>query len=66
MPCCRKSCPKGLAFSNLNKALKKKEYLQALINASFRQCGLKDTVMFADKLQEMASVWRPAPVYRGD
>ncbi|WP_299147779.1 DNA-directed RNA polymerase subunit beta', partial [uncultured Comamonas sp.] len=41
--------PKGLAFSNLNKALKKKE-ISRLINASFRKCGLKDTVVFADKL----------------
>jgi len=41
--------PKGLAFSNLNKALKKKE-ISKLINASFRQCGLKETVVFADKL----------------
>jgi DNA-directed RNA polymerase subunit beta' len=41
--------PKGLAFSNLNKALKKKE-ISTLINASFRKCGLKETVVFADKL----------------
>ncbi len=41
--------PKGLAFSNLNKALKKKE-ISKLINASFRRCGLKETVVFADKL----------------
>jgi len=41
--------PKGLAFSNLNKALKKKE-ISRLINASFRKCGLKETVVFADKL----------------
>jgi DNA-directed RNA polymerase subunit beta' len=41
--------PKGLPFSNLNKALKKKE-ISRLINASFRKCGLKDTVVFADKL----------------
>ena len=41
--------PKGLPFSNLNKALKKKE-ISKLINASFRKCGLKDTVVFADKL----------------
>ena len=41
--------PKGLPFSNLNKALKKKE-ISKLINASFRQCGLKDTVVLADKL----------------
>ena len=41
--------PKGLAFENLNKALKKKE-ISKLINTSFRKCGLKDTVVFADKL----------------
>ncbi|QNN57162.1 DNA-directed RNA polymerase subunit beta' [Diaphorobacter ruginosibacter] len=41
--------PKGLAFSNLNKALKKKE-ISKLINTSFRKCGLKETVVFADKL----------------
>lgn len=41
--------PKGLAFSNINKALKKKE-ISKLINASFRKCGLKETVVFADKL----------------
>src|SRR6187455_2467556 len=41
--------PKGLPFSNLNKALKKKE-ISKLINTSFRKCGLKDTVVFADKL----------------
>jgi len=41
--------PRGLAFSNLNKALKKKE-ISRLINASFRYCGLKETVVFADKL----------------
>jgi DNA-directed RNA polymerase subunit beta' len=41
--------PKGLPFSNLNKALKKKE-ISKLINASFRKCGLKETVIFADKL----------------
>jgi DNA-directed RNA polymerase subunit beta' len=41
--------PKGLPFSVLNKALKKKE-ISRLINASFRKCGLKETVVFADKL----------------
>ncbi len=41
--------PKGLPFSNLNKALKKKE-ISKLINISFRKCGLKETVVFADKL----------------
>src|SRR5439155_15106698 len=41
--------PKGLPFSNINKALKKKE-ISRLINTSFRKCGLKETVVFADKL----------------
>ncbi len=41
--------PKGLPFENLNKALKKKE-ISRLINTSFRKCGLKETVVFADKL----------------
>src|SRR4051812_41719476 len=41
--------PKGLPFSNINKALKKKE-ISKLINASFRKCGLKETVVFADRL----------------
>ena len=41
--------PKGLPFSNLNKALKKKE-ISRLINTSFRKCGLKETVVFADRL----------------
>ncbi|WP_455555823.1 DNA-directed RNA polymerase subunit beta' [Comamonas sp.] len=41
--------PKGLSFSYMNKALKKKE-ISKLINSSFRKCGLKATVVFADKL----------------
>jgi DNA-directed RNA polymerase subunit beta' len=41
--------PKGLPFSNIDKALKKKE-ISRLINTSFRKCGLKETVVLADKL----------------
>ncbi|AGX87133.1 DNA-directed RNA polymerase subunit beta' [Candidatus Symbiobacter mobilis] len=41
--------PKGLPFALINKALKKKE-ISRLINASFRKCGLKETVVFADRL----------------
>ena len=41
--------PAGLPFSLLNKPLKKKE-ISKLINASFRRCGLRETVIFADKL----------------
>ena len=41
--------PKGLPFEYINKALKKKE-ISKLINASFRLCGLRETVIFADHL----------------
>ena len=41
--------PRGLPFDVLNKPLKKKE-ISRLINTSFRKCGLKETVVFADKL----------------
>ena len=44
--------PKGLPFSYIDKALKKKAISQ-LINASFRLCGLRDTVIFADHLMYM-------------
>ena len=44
--------PKGLPFSYIDKALKKKVISQ-LINASFRLCGLRDTVIFADHLMYM-------------
>ncbi|HQQ35189.1 MAG TPA: DNA-directed RNA polymerase subunit beta' [Rugosibacter sp.] len=41
--------PAGLPFSNIDKALKKKE-ISRLINASFRKVGIRETVIFADKL----------------
>ena len=41
--------PPGLPFDLINKALKKKE-ISKLINASFRRCGLRETVILADKL----------------
>ena len=41
--------PAGLPFALINKTLKKKE-ISRLINASFRLCGLRDTVIMADKL----------------
>lgn len=43
--------PKGLPFSLIDKPLKKKE-ISKLINAAFRCCGLKETVVFADKLMQ--------------
>jgi DNA-directed RNA polymerase subunit beta' len=41
--------PAGLPFELINKPLKKKE-ISRLINASFRRCGLRETVIFADRL----------------
>jgi DNA-directed RNA polymerase subunit beta' len=41
--------PPGLSFEHVNRVLKKKE-ISKLINAAFRICGVKDTVVFADKL----------------
>ncbi len=43
--------PPGLPFSVIDKPLKKKE-ISRLINTSFRRCGLKETVIFADKLMQ--------------
>src|SRR5437763_37222 len=43
--------PPGLPFSTINKPLKKKE-ISRLINTSFRRCGLRETVIFADKLMQ--------------
>ena len=43
--------PPGLPFSVLNKPLKKKE-ISRLINTAFRKCGLRETVIFADKLMQ--------------
>jgi DNA-directed RNA polymerase subunit beta' len=43
--------PAGLSFELLNKALKKKE-ISRLINIGFRRCGLRETVIFADKLMQ--------------
>jgi DNA-directed RNA polymerase subunit beta' len=41
--------PPDLPFSYVDRALKKKE-ISRLINASFRRCGLRETVLLADKL----------------
>jgi DNA-directed RNA polymerase subunit beta' len=43
--------PKGLPFEIINKTLKKKE-ISRLINISFRECGTRETVIFADKLMQ--------------
>ena len=41
--------PAGLPFPLINKPLKKKE-ISKLINEAFRRCGIRETVIFADKL----------------
>jgi DNA-directed RNA polymerase subunit beta' len=41
--------PAGLPFTIINKALKKKE-ISKLINEAFRRVGIRETVIFADKL----------------
>jgi DNA-directed RNA polymerase subunit beta' len=41
--------PKGLPFNIVNTAMKKKA-ISNLLNETYRRCGLKDTVMFADNL----------------
>ncbi|PKO38519.1 MAG: DNA-directed RNA polymerase subunit beta' [Betaproteobacteria bacterium HGW-Betaproteobacteria-4] len=46
-----KILPKGLPFKSIDRALKKKE-ISKLIDESFRRCGLKETVVFADKLMQ--------------
>ncbi|MDR0673596.1 MAG: DNA-directed RNA polymerase subunit beta' [Zoogloeaceae bacterium] len=46
-----KILPRGLAFRNIDKPLKKKE-ISRLIDESFRRCGLRETVIFADKLMQ--------------
>ncbi|MCD8338935.1 MAG: DNA-directed RNA polymerase subunit beta', partial [Burkholderiales bacterium] len=43
--------PAGLSFENVNKTLNKKE-IAKLINMAFRNCGLRETVIFADKLMQ--------------
>lgn len=51
--------PKGLPFEHINKALKKKE-ISKLINVSFRRCGIRDTVIFADQLMYTGFATPPA------
>ncbi len=43
--------PPGLPFSAMNKPLKKKE-ISRLINTAFHTCGLRETVIFADRLMQ--------------
>jgi DNA-directed RNA polymerase subunit beta' len=46
-----KILPRGLPFKSIDKSLKKKE-ISKLIDESFRRCGLRETVIFADKLMQ--------------
>lgn len=42
--------PQGLSFEVMNKTLKKKE-ISKLITTVFRRCGLRETVLFVDRLK---------------
>lgn len=44
--------PKQLPFENINKVMTKKQ-LAELIDASYRQCGEKETVILADRLRTL-------------
>jgi DNA-directed RNA polymerase subunit beta' len=44
--------PKGLEFDIINRVLRKKE-LASLIDAAYRQCTSKETVILADQLKDM-------------
>ena len=44
--------PEGLSFELINRAMNKRA-ISAVINACYRQLGLKDTVVFADQLMYM-------------
>ncbi len=44
--------PEGMAFDSVNKILSKKE-ISALIKECYRTCGLKETVLLADKIMYM-------------
>ncbi len=44
--------PEGLSFDLVNRVMDKKA-ISRLINAAYRTCGLKDTVVFADRLMYM-------------
>lgn len=41
--------PKGIAYSTINQNMGKKQ-ISGLLNTCYRDCGLKDTVIFADQL----------------
>ena len=41
--------PEGMPFAMINRAMTKKA-ISAVINASYRRCGTKDSVVFADQL----------------
>ena len=47
-----RALPKGLPFSLVNRVLKKRD-LADLVNTSFTQCGLRETVIFSDRLMRL-------------
>ena len=45
-----------LPFDTINRVIGKKE-VSSVIDAVYRHCGPKETVVFADKLMEMGFRW---------
>jgi DNA-directed RNA polymerase subunit beta' len=61
-PCAAFQDPAGACPSRSSTSALKKKEISKLINESFRRCGLKETVVFADKLMQNGYVWRLALV----
>ena len=47
-----RALPKGLPFSLVNRVLKKRD-LSKLVEESFNRCGLRETVIFSDRLMRL-------------
>jgi DNA-directed RNA polymerase subunit beta' len=48
----REILPKGLPFYLINKTMNKRE-IRKLVSHAYRNCGIKDTVIFADQLKNL-------------
>ena len=48
----REILPEGLSFDLINKTMNKRE-IRKLVSHSYRTCGIKDTVIFADQLKNL-------------
>jgi DNA-directed RNA polymerase subunit beta' len=48
----REILPEGLSFDLINKTMNKRE-IRKLVSHSYRKCGIKETVIFADQLKNL-------------